>query len=546
MTRLSPALAIVDAGGATTSVGLVGRIGSRWRLLGSLAGPAGTPEAALLAIVAARVRAADPDLAAELSLDSGRLDSVPRLMARSRPPATLVVLAASRRAVGDLSAVAVRTGWRVQGASTESHDPREMSELALGQGVRAVLIGAGDPPGPDERPALDDLAALGGAVARRRPELQILLSGAIRGRRAWRESLGADPPGDPARIVEVPAAVRRRGDGDGLRQSLERLFAEPGDGRVAMRAATESLADLLDRRVELVEVGLDGGTRVLAEPGVAGAPPTSIGIVTAEGALVPPDPDDETVDRVLAWTTGSLDRHRMGDRLRELRGQPWVDAAGDGARLRLAAASAALARMAGLTPALNAMAVPDVTVVAGGAFAVAPASATALAVADTIRRTGVTQLTWDHARLLGPIGTIEDPAERRALLADLLHDGLVPLGTIVVTGNLGVRRGAGRHDRPAGRLTLAGDGREIQRDLIAGDLAFVDLPPGRQAEARFAFAERVRFGRRTRQVSVPVSGGIVGLMLDLRDVPLRLPERRDRRRTLLADWSALAWPGDAR
>jgi hypothetical protein len=43
---------------------------------------------------------------------------------------------------------------------------------------------------------------------------------------------------------------------------------------------------------------------------------------------------------------------------------------------------------------------------------------------------------------------------------------------------------------------------------------------------------------------VPVSGGIAGILVDLRDVPLRLPERRDRRRAALAAWGELAWPGE--
>ena len=44
---------------------------------------------------------------------------------------------------------------------------------------------------------------------------------------------------------------------------------------------TETLADLLDRRVELVDVGYEGGTRIIAEPGVAGGDPTSEAILTA-------------------------------------------------------------------------------------------------------------------------------------------------------------------------------------------------------------------------------------------------------------------------
>ena len=128
---------------------------------------------------------------------------------------------------------------------------------------------------------------------------------------------------------------------------------------------------------------------------------------------MPTDVDDAAVDAVLAWTTGSLDRHRMGDRLLDLRAQPWADASGEGARLRLAATRAALTRLAARTTDIGALPSPDVTIVSGGAFAVAPPRAVALAIADTIRRPGATQLAIDHARLLGPIGTIDDPDERR-------------------------------------------------------------------------------------------------------------------------------------
>jgi hypothetical protein len=232
----------------------------------------------------------------------------------------------------------------------------------------------------------------------------------------------------------------------------------------------------------------------------------------------------------------------MGDRLLDLRAQPWADASGDGARLRLAAARAAMTRLAQQTQDIGGMASPDVTIVSGGAFAVAPPRAVALAVADTIRRPGATQLAVDPARLLGPIGTIDDPDERRGLLADLADDLLAPLGSLLVVGNVPAGR---RNTARVGRLTLDGD-RHGRHDLSAGDVAFVDLPPGDQALATLEFRDSVRVGHRARRVAVPVSGGIAGLAVDLRDVPLRLPDRRDRRRAALAAIGELAWPGDER
>ncbi|HSO29883.1 MAG TPA: hypothetical protein VLS28_08250, partial [Candidatus Sulfomarinibacteraceae bacterium] len=93
---------------------------------------------------------------------------------------------------------------------------------------------------------------------------------------------------------------------------------------------------------------------------------------------------------------------------------------------------------------------------------------------------------------------------------------------------------------------LGRGGSASRHELTAGELAFVDLPPGARADASFEFRAAVRLGARARRFDVTVTGGLAGLILDLRDVPLRLPERRDRRRALLAAWSAMAWPADDR
>jgi len=542
VTTVPRALLAIDAGSATTSVALLGKPWKRWRLLGSLAAPAGAPVDALAATLAARLLSTDPRMAVELSVAAESVADLPRLETISGPAPTLAVLGASRRAVGLLESVAARTPWRIRTASPESHDPREMTELALRPEVSAILVGAGDPPGPDERGWLDDLAGLVGAATRRRPELRVVLAGPVAARAAWAEGAGRPFDGSQERIVEGPPLGMRSGPDEPLREILEGLLPNARGTRHTAVRALLSLADALDRTVELIDIGLDGGLRAVASPGVADQGPAAVAVRTAQAALVPGDVDDAGVDSVLAWTTGSLDRHRMGDRLMDLRLQPWADVSGEGARLRLAATRAALARLAAQTPDIGAMPSPDVTIVAGGAFAVAPARAVALALADTIRRPGVTQLATDHASLLGPIGTIDDPDERRDLVADLADDLLAPIGSLVVVANVpSGRRTATR----VGRLTLDGD-RNGRHDLVAGEVAFVDLPPGDRAFATLEFRDTVQVGHRARRVAVPVSGGVAGLTVDLRDVPLRLPERRDRRRAALAAWGELAWPGDER
>jgi hypothetical protein len=537
------ALLTVDVGVATTAVALIGRPAKRWRLLGSLAAPAPATPDDVATVLAARIAAADPELADAIGLDLDAIAEFPRLETRSEPPETLAVLGASRRAVGLVEAVAARTPWRVSAASPESHDPREMTELALRADVTAVLLGASEPPGPDERSALDDLIALVAAIARRRPELRIVLAGPIASRPAWRDGIGDALGEGPQRVFEAPPLTMRSGPDEPLREVLEGLLPRGADTRYTAVRAIITLADVLGRRVELIEVGLDGGLRALASPGVADQGPAAVAVRTARAGLIPPDPEQGSVESVLAWTTGSLDRHRMGDRLRDLRSQPWADASGDGARLRLAATRAAMFRLVALTPELSAMPAPDLTIAAGGAFALAPGPAISLAVADVVRRTGATQLAIDHARLLGPLGTIEDPDERRPFVADLADDLLVPLGTIVVLGGLPPTR---RRGVAVGGISLSGDGHAIEHDLLPGDLAFLDLAPGDRAIATLDFRDSVRIGRRARRFSVPVSGGLAGVLVDLRDVPLRLPERRDRRRAALAAWGELAWPGDPR
>jgi len=529
----------LDLGTATSSAALIGRLAHRWRLIGSLAMPSSSSAEGLVIELVRRVGAADPALAAAIGLtgDDGTVDAarlaaeLPRLVARSAPARTILVGAASARALAPLVAAARRTGWRTLEASLEETDALQLTERLLDPAVDVLLIGAGDPPGADERRLLGELAAIVAAAVARRPDISLVLAGAMSEHLQRIESSSGERTGE---LLLAPAAAAGDPPGSALRELLDEIRGGPDDPRRAAGRAVGALADVLDRRVELVEIGFDGGLRATASPGIGGNDAAPIVSIVADACLVPPESTDATVDRVLAWSTMPHDRHRLRDRLRELRLWPWSGIGGDGARLRLAAARAALTILVDATPEQSALPAPGLVVVAGGAFAVAPGAAVALAVADVLRRPGAIALAQDHARLLGTIGVIPDAIERRQALIDLVDDLLTPLGSIVIPG--GIRAGSS-----AGRLTVHAGTGSSDTNLMPGGLEVVDLPPGEVATAEFHFRDAVRLGTRGRSFAIDVSGGLGGLLVDLRDVPLRLPERLDRRRELLEAWQESLW-----
>ena len=232
-----------------------------------------------------------------------------------------------------------------------------------------------------------------------------------------------------------------------------------------------ALAEVLDRRVDVVEIGYDAGTRAAATPSIGGGPSTVELAIVPTAALALDDPDDSVVDRVGRWSTWGADRHRLRDRLRELRIAPWADATAEGVTLRMAAARAALGRLAEWTPEWADRPPADLVVATGGAWAVAAAPTVSLALVDVLRRPGAGQFALDHARILAPLGSIPDPDERRAMVADLIDDLLAPLGTVVTPAGMHAGRSAGSVEV---RSTLG----MTRLDLMPGGLALIDLPPG--------------------------------------------------------------------
>jgi hypothetical protein len=448
---------------------------------------------------------------------------VPEPSAAEAPPQKKL----SRKAAAALEAASESTGPKKDAATEpESH------------AAAAATAGAATP-APEPEPAALALASeseAGGTVAAAEPEPAI-------------SSPVPDKPGQmplgfrvaggsslATHLLLAPDAEAGQLPGDALQEVLEGLRALPNDSRLGVARSIASLAYVLDRSIEVVEIGMQGGLVARSDPFGQGrfmVASSRAGLTT--GSFAPENPSEEVIDGVLSWSTIALDRHRAMDRLNDMRLQPWGESDGDGAIFRLAAAKAAFGRLVEAMPELAAHPMPELMVAAGGIFSSLPPSVVALALADLVRRPGVCQLTIDQARLLGPLGAIQDETERRQLLANLADDILVPLGGLILPA--GVKPG-----KTAGFLRLKAASGVSEIELHPGAIQVVDLAPGRAARADIDFRDSVRLGKRAHHFTVDVGGGLSGLLVDLRDVPMRISERPDSRRSALETWQRGMWP----
>ena len=308
---------------------LIGRVAGRWRLVGALALPAGADTEAVAGLLVERAGVADPALGATLGLDRVPASELPRVEVASHPPRRLAVVAGSERALGPLVAAASRSGWRSRRRAPRRPIPLAMSTLLLDAGVDAILAGAGDPPAADERRALGELGALVAAAAHRRPELSV--DPGRRDGRPARSAFGdvSDRLGEVLRRRRPPRP--RPGGAGPVRAAHRRRAARPTTrggpwARPRPRWPTSSTGGSTSSRSASTAERAAG-----AWPAAGPAPRASTWRSSRSAGLAPPDPDDQAVDRIATWSTWTADRHRLRDRMRELRIAPWADATGEGA-----------------------------------------------------------------------------------------------------------------------------------------------------------------------------------------------------------------------
>ena len=539
MTQDTSAFFTLDRGTVSTAAALIAPVAGRYRMLAAATAPAALAPESILEDLAWRVARTDASVAG--SMEGWREWS--RLEVHTVAAPRGVLVAASMQTGEQLERAFIGAGWAIVARFFgPSPDLLALGDACLDQHVDALVMGGRDGVDEAELETAHRLWSRIGSLARFRDDIAVIACGPFAER----------PAGLPdTRLFSLPAPDAVPFTAESLLRTAARQVGvhllgrgalSSADGRAALRTSVASLAAMLGNRVDGIEIGITAASRTLA-----GAEGQSSHAVVAAAGLLPPEllEDEALGDSILRWSTLPGDPAARLDVLRELALNPWSRIDDEGTHLRLAALRAALERLA-TTWADARDGEPDgaeVYVLSGGAFAAVPPAASALAIVDGIRRPGAVSILHDHAGILAPLGALPVEGDRRRLLADLMDDCLLPLGSAVLTGPNGKE---GRKVTDPGSMHISSALGEEQLRLEPGLLRLVDLPPGIAARLEIDPGEGAILGVEGRRLVLEVRGGLGGLLVDTRGIPLELPSGGEQRRALLADWEAPAWVGSER
>ena len=94
---------------------------------------------------------------------------------------------------------------------------------------------------------------------------------------------------------------------------------------------------------------------------------------------------------------------------------------------------------------------------------------------------------------------------------------------------------------PAAIVVRTRSGEAVEVPLAADELRVVDLPPGVTGRADVTIRSAGVRAAREEVRTWEVNGGLGGLLVDGRPIPLLLPDRAERRRAVLEAWEQPAW-----
>ena len=150
---------------------------------------------------------------------------------------------------------------------------------------------------------------------------------------------------------------------------------------------------------------------------------------------------------------------------------------------------------------------------------------------DAIQPVGIMPILIDQNNLLPLLGAA---AERNHYLPVQVIDSgaFIGLGTIV-----SVNASANYGDQILRAKLIYNDGTDVRVDVKFGGLEILPLPNGQSARLSLQPLNRADAGLGAgRSGTVPVTGGALGVVIDARGRPLKLPSDPVRRRELIKKW----------
>jgi len=173
----------------------------------------------------------------------------------------------------------------------------------------------------------------------------------------------------------------------------------------------------------------------------------------------------------------------------------------------------------------------DLLVASGGVLSHAPRMAqTAAMLIDSFEPAGFTRLAKDSIFMMPHLGVLSE-VHPQAALEVFERDCLITLGYCVAAA------GQGRMGDPCFEYELTHGGGHVQGEVRVGELQRLDLD--QVTSGWLVVRPRIPFDLGNgpgKTVRKEVSGGTVGLIMDARGRPIRLPENREACRLMMSRW----------
>lgn len=170
----------------------------------------------------------------------------------------------------------------------------------------------------------------------------------------------------------------------------------------------------------------------------------------------------------------------------------------------------------------------NILIGSGGALSHAPRRVqSALMVIDAFLPAGITRLGVDSIFMMPHLGVLSDVNEDAAIEV-FYKDCLVPLGSCIAP--IGTAKTDG-----VPCVKIKTDDGEISVNY--GDMARIPLATGEKKKMIIETERRFYIGpNKERKLEVEVGGGVVGVIVDARGRPLKLPDEMERRIDKLSSW----------